>query len=176
MGTTCRRGAGVVLAAALLLAACQRGGDYLAVAGGGFVFNYRIAEAKYGIALKPMREIPADATIEATFDNPAGGAPFAIREAGPFNPTRITFETPPVSGVVKGKPYNVSVVLRDAAGTPLQTIEKAFRSELDQTALPEKPLAIGPGYQRNIGGNESAYPPSIHATPPVAAPASPPPR
>ncbi len=120
----------------VILASCREDGDYLAVAGGGFVFNYRIAEATYGIALKPMRELPADAVVEATLENPAGGEPIVMRKEGPFNPTRISFETPPVQGVVKGKPYKVVVVLRDASGATLQTIEKSFTSELDQTVLP----------------------------------------
>ncbi len=155
----------VVLLAAAMLFACKEDGDYLAVAGGGFVFNYRIAEATYGIALKPMRELPADAVVEATLEDPAGGEPIVMRKEGPFNPTRISFETPPVQGVVKGKPYKVVVVLRDASGATLQTIEKTFTSELDQTVLPERPLAIGPGYQKNIDESTTAYPPSISADP-----------
>jgi hypothetical protein len=146
----------------LLVASCREDGDYLAVAGGGFVFNYRIAEATYGIALKPMRELPADAVVEATLENPAGGEAIVMRKQGPFNPTRISFQTPPVQGVVKGKPYKVVVVLRDASGATLQTIEKTFTSELDQSVLPERPLAIGPGYQKNIDESTTAYPPSIN--------------
>ena len=153
-----------------LLSACKESGDYLAIAGGGFVFNYRIAEATYGIALAPMRELPADAVVEATFENPAGGEPFVVRKEGPFNPTRITFQTPPVQGVAKGKRYTVAVVLRDGSGTALQTIEKTFASELDQSVLPERPLAIGPGYQKNIDESTSAYPPSLSADPYAPAP------
>jgi hypothetical protein len=155
-----------IVCAALLLSACNRSGDYLAVAGGGFVFNYRIAEATYGIALKPMREIPADAVIEARFDNPVGGAPFVVRKAGPFNPTRITLATPPLAGVEKGKPYKAVVVLSDGDGETLQKIEKTFVSDLDQSVLPERPLAIGPGYQKNLDGSTTAYPESINRTPP----------
>ena len=143
------------------LAGCSENGDYLAVAGGGFIFNYRIAEASYGIALKPMRELPADGVIEATFENPAGGAPFVIRKEGPFNPTRVALSTPPVQGVVKDRLYRVSVVLRDASGAPLQTIDKTYESELDQSVIPPRPLAIGPGYQKNLDGSETAYPPSL---------------
>jgi hypothetical protein len=152
---------GFVLLLASVLAACTGSGDYLSTAGGGFIFNYRIAEATYGIALKPMRDLPPDAVIEATFENPSGGAPFVIRKEGPFNPTRIAFTTPPVEGVAKGKPYKVSVVLKDAAGATLQMIEKTYVSDLDQSVIPSRPLAIGPGYQRNLDRSETAYPPSI---------------
>lgn len=154
--------------AALLLASCNASGDYLAVVGGGFIFNYRIAEATYGIALKPMRELPADGAIEATFENPAGGEPIVVRKAGPFNPTRIALATPPIQGVVAKRPYKVSVVLSDGAAKILQTIEKTYASELDQSALPERPLAIGPGYQKNIDGSTTAYPPSVGAVSPRA--------
>jgi hypothetical protein len=153
------------LAAALALAACSGSGDYLAVAGGGFVFNYRIAEATYGVALKPMRELPVDGVVEGTFENPAGGAPIVVREEGPFNPTRIALQTPPLQGVEAKRPYKVSVVLTDGKGAVLQRIEKTYASELDQSALPGKPLAIGPGYQKNIDGSTTAYPPSVGAAP-----------
>jgi hypothetical protein len=167
-GPDLRARAAAVVLASLLLASCSDGGDYLAVAGGGFIFNYRIAEAKYGIAVKPMRAIPADAVMEATFENPSGGDPIVIRKEGPFNPTRVAFDTPPLQGVVKGHPYKVALVLRDG-GETLQTIEKTFTSELDQTVLPERPLAIGPGYQKNIDESTTAYPPSINMRPPPGA-------
>jgi len=155
--------------AALLLASCNASGDYLAVAGGGFIFNYRIAEATYGIALKPMRELPADGVIEASFENPAGGNPIVLRKEGPFNSTRIALSTPPVQGVMAKRPYNVAVVLIDGAGKVLQRIEKTYASELDQSALPARPLAIGPGYQKNIDESTTAYPPSVGARPPQPA-------
>jgi hypothetical protein len=157
----------LMVAASLLLAACSGNSDYLAVAGGGFIFNYRIAEAKYGIALKPMRELPEHGVVEATFENPSGGDSFVVRKEGPFNPTRIALETPQVSGVVKNHPYKVRVVLSDETGKALQTIERTYKSELDQTVLPDKPLAIGPGYQKNIDASDSAYPPSVGSVPPA---------
>jgi hypothetical protein len=159
-----------LIGASALLPACDESGDYLAVAGGGFVFNYRLAEAEYGIALKPMRELPGDSSIEASFENPSGGEPIVVRKEGPFNPTRVAFDTPPLTGVVKDRPYKVVVVLRDAGGATLQRIEKTFTSELDQTVLPERPLAIGPGYQKNIDGSTTAYPPSLNAKPPIDRP------
>lgn len=156
---------GIGLTLSLALGACSGSGEYLTVAGGGFIFNYRIAEATYGIALKPMRDLPADGVIEARLQDPAGGEPFVIRKAGPFNPTRIAFQTPPVRGVVKNEPYTVVVVLTDGAGAILQTIERRYKSDIDQSVLPERPLAIGPGYQENIDASESAYPPSIDSLP-----------
>ncbi len=151
------------------LAACSGSGEHLAVAGGGFVFNYRIAEVTYGIALTPLRELPADGEVHATFENPAGGEPFVVSKKGPFNPTRIALATPPVQGVVKGRPYKVTVLLRDGIGKELQRIERSFTSQVDQTVMPERPLAIGPGYQQNLDRSTSAYPPSLSAPPATPA-------
>ena len=155
----------VLVIAGAFLAACNQSGDYVQVAGGGFIFNYRIAEASYGIAVKPMREIPADSAMEARFENPAGGPPIVVRKEGPFNPTRIAFSTPPLTGVKKDRPYQVTLVLTGPDGQVLQQIEKTYSSELDQSALPQRPLAIGPGYQKNVDGSETAYPASLGAAP-----------
>ena len=158
------------IALALLAASCNQNGDYLAVAGGGFMFNYRIAEATYGIALKPMRELPADGIIEASFENPAGGAPITMSKAGPFNPTRIAFDTPPVTGVVKKHPYKVTVVLKDGAGQTLQT----HREEL---CVGPRPVGAAgeaarhrPGLPEERRRQHTAYPPSIGSNPPEQPP------
>ena len=128
------------------------------------MFNYRIAEATYGIALKPMRDCRPTASSRRASRIRRAGRRSLMRKAGPFNPTRIAFQTPPVTGVVNEHPYKVTVVLRERQGTALQTIEKTYASELDQSVLPERPLAIGPGYQKNIDGSTTAYPASIGRT------------
>jgi hypothetical protein len=151
----------VVCALAFVLAGCEESGDYLEVSGGGFLFNYRLAEATYGIVLRPLRTMPEGSVIEATLENPDGGEPIVIRSEYPFDPGRIAIDTPPVEGIVKDHPYTASIVLRDAAGATLQTIETTFESDLDQSVLPERPLAIGPGYQENIDESTTAYPPSL---------------
>lgn len=171
----------LALVALVAGAACNRSGEYLAIAGGGFIFNYRIAEATYGIALKPMRDLPDDSVITATFENPSGGEPFVMTKQGPFNPIRIAFQTPALEGVVAHHPYKAVVVLTDAAGKELQRIDKNFESDLDQSILPEHPLAIGPGYQPNLDESDTPFPPSIMApasgdgTGEAGAPSTPPP-
>jgi hypothetical protein len=155
-------------AALASLIACVGEQDYLEAGGGGFIFNYRNAVATYGIIVFPRRDPPAGATIEASFENPAGGDPIWISRPARGG-GRIDFETPPLTGVEKDKPYRVVVVLKSAEGRELQRIEKTFVSELDQSVLPERPLAIGPGYQRNIDASEVPFPPSIYRAPPAAA-------
>jgi hypothetical protein len=70
-----------------------------------------------------------------------------------------------VTGVEKDKPYKVVAVLKSEQGEVLQRIEKSYRSELDQSILPARPLAIGPGYQRNLDESTSPFPPSIFRDP-----------
>ena len=155
------------LVALALLAGCSsEPGPAFEIVGGGFIFNYRNAEATYGIILVPRKDPPEGAAIEVSFEDPAGGAPIVLTRPARGG-GRIQFETPGVRGVEKDKPYLVAVVLRAADGTELQRIEKAFVSELDQSVLPELPLAIGPGYQRNIDGSTSPFPPSIGRPPPA---------
>jgi hypothetical protein len=152
------------LAVLSLFAACSGESEYLIPGGGGFIFNYRNAEATYGIILFPRKEPPPGATIEVSFEDPAGGEPILVSKAARGG-GRIDFQTPPVTGVEKDKPYKVVAVLKSKQGEVLQRIEKSYRSELDQSILPERPLAIGPGYQKNIDRSTSPFPPSIFRDP-----------
>lgn len=158
----CRISVGLVL----LLASCADQRPYLELAGGGFIFNYRNAEATYGVVLRPRKEPPAGAVIEASFEDPAGGAPIRLSKPARGG-ARIEFQTPGLAGIEKDRPYRVVIVLKAADGRELQRIEKDYASELDQSVLPERPLAIGPGYQRNIDRSTSPFPPSINLPPPA---------
>lgn len=124
-------------------------GPYFKIAGGGFIFNYRIAEATAGVVVTPERTLPADGSFEATFENPAGGAPLVMREKVSATKKRYDFTTPPLSGVKAKTDYLMTVRLLDANGNEIGTAERALRSDLDQTVLPNQPLTVGPGYARN---------------------------
>lgn len=133
--------------AALIVGGCSGDdGEYIRVGGGGFVFNYRIAEATAGIIAEPRRELPDGATIEVTFENPRGGEPIRIAKASTSGRKRYAFVTPPLVGIEAGRDYRVAVRVLDASGNALQTIERSIRSELDQAVLPDAPLTMGPGY------------------------------
>ena len=130
--------------------AANAAGEPLLVAqGGGFIFNYREARAHYGLAVKPQRAMPANAIVEARFDNPAGGP--AIVAIRPFDgtPRPIILETPPVTGIRKGVDYKVVVEVRIPDGSVIGGFTKTYQSDLDQSVLPKAPLVIGPGYERN---------------------------
>ncbi len=141
-----------VIALGLLLAGCgdDSGEPYLTVAGGGFIFNYRIAESYYGIVVKAERQLPKGSLLVAEFEDPAGGPPITLREPVIEGRLRYSFRSPPVRGIQKDVPYKVTVVLKESeAGKELERLERVYRSQVDQSIMPEKPLVLGPGYQIN---------------------------
>ena len=139
-----------VLAAIALAAACSEpdpASPYLEFAGGGFVFNYRLATADYGFVARPRRRLPAEGQLEAVFENPAGGAPLVVREPVRAGRTQYVFRTPPLEGVRAGRDYRVELRVRDAGGRVLASYARTFRSDADQGVLPARPPVVGPGYQ-----------------------------
>jgi len=138
---------------ALLLTACGEDGPdkpYLEFAGGGFIFNYNIAEAYYGFVARVVRRIPDGTILEAEFENPDGGDPIVVRETAVAGRAEYVFRTPGVQGVESGRPYHVELrlVLADT-GRVLASYGKSFTSTADQAIMPKVPTTIGPGYQLN---------------------------
>lgn len=138
------------LCATGLLIACS-GGDsdepYLEFIGGGFIFNYRLAEADYGFVIKPIRRIPDGTILEAEFENPGGGEPIIVRQTARWGRLEYTFRTPPVHGVKANQDYHVKLRLVDPDQKKvIATYAKIFRSDVDQSILPDKPPVIGPGH------------------------------
>jgi hypothetical protein len=146
---TCATSRLVALLALALAAACSpEDGPYLEFLGGGFVFNYRLAEADYGFVVKRLRRIPGGTVIEARLENPAGGAPFVLRETASWDRLEYVFRSPPVRGVVAGREYRVEVRLVNPADQRvIATYARTFRSDVDQSVLPERPPVVGPGHQ-----------------------------
>lgn len=137
------------LAALIALSACSGDSPLVVVSGGGFIFNYRIAEATAGIVAEVARPLPPGGAVEVSFENPAGGPPFV--EAKPVTPERrrFSFVTPPLSGIKADTDYVVVVRVLDAEGKEVQRVETRVRSDVDQSILPKAPLTVGPGYARN---------------------------
>ncbi len=151
----------MVAVACLGLSGCVDQSQYLEIAGGGFIFNYRNAEATYGVVLMPRRDPPPGAMIEVTFENPAGGAPFVVSRPARGG-GRIALQTPALTGVEKDRPYHVVVRLLSQDGEELMRLERDYVSDVDQSVLPDQPLAIGPGYQKNIDASEEPFPSSLY--------------
>ncbi len=143
----------IVCFCALLLSGCgEEGADkpYVEFAGGGFVFNYNIAEAYYGFVVQVLRRIPEGTVLEAEFENPAGGDPLVVRHTASAGRAEYVFRTPGVQGVEAGRSYQVDLRLLDSGtGELLASYSRAFRSSADQAILPKVPTTIGPGYQLN---------------------------
>jgi len=131
----------------VLVVACEGEGAYLEFAGGGFIMNYRLAQAEYGFVVKRLRRIPDSTIVEARLEDPAGGAPFVLRETASWDRLEYVFRSPPVRGVKAGRDYRVEVRLLDpATGNPIATYARSFRSDVDQSVLPERSPVVGPGH------------------------------
>ena len=142
------------LIALLALAGCSGDSPYVVVSGGGIIFNYRIAEATAGIVAEVARPLPEGGTVEASFENPAGGAPIVESKPITGDRRRFSFITPPLTGIKANTDYQVVVRVLDADGTEVQKVETKVHSDLDQSVLPKVPLTVGPGYARNPAATE----------------------
>jgi hypothetical protein len=141
----------LALALLLGLGGCGDADDtpYLKILGGGFIFNYRIGEAYYGVVVKAERRLPKGSVIEAEFEDPSGGKPIIRRQDALFGRTEYMFRTPPLRGVKKDRPYRVTVRLRRAGtGAVIAKLSRTFRSSVSQAHLPNVTpgvAACGPG-------------------------------
>lgn len=97
--------------------------------------------------MKRLRRIPEGTLIEARLENPAGGAPFVLRETASWDRLEYVFRSPPVRGVRAGRDYRVEVRLLEPGRKVFASYARTFRSELDQAVLPEKAPVVGPGHQ-----------------------------
>ena len=141
----------LLLLAAVSMASCQREdhGDIAKLSGRMFVFNYRVATANYLVTLQPLAPITTGSTAEVEFENPRGGAPLSTVEKLFPKTEKIVLQSPPIECVKKGRPYKVTIRLKDADGLLRQTIETSISSNTDQSLLPAKPLVVGPLYTPN---------------------------
>ena len=142
---------GAALAASVLGGCRDEGGagEYFAISGKLFEFNYRLAKATYIVSLNPLQPMDGGQTAVGTFEDPAGGEPIVVRQKIWPKLSHVTLESPPLTCVVKDKPYAVSIRIEDASGTLLQSFETTLTSSLDQSILPDRPLVVGPIYELN---------------------------
>ena len=134
------------------ISACRESGgegEYFAIAGKLFVFNYRVATATYLVNLVPVQPVEDGQTAVASFEDPAGGETIVVRKKIWPNMAKTTIESPPLRCVVKDRPYKVSIGIEGPDGEVRQTIETTMTSSEDQTILPDRPLVVGPFYTPN---------------------------
>ncbi|WP_332303377.1 hypothetical protein [Rhizobium sp. GR12] len=141
----------LAITAMLGLSACQRDEprEVVKISGRMFVFNYRVAIATYLVTLQRVASIRDGSTVEATFENPRGGAELTTREKIFPTDEKITVQSPPVECIKQDRPYRVVIRIKGPEGDLLQTIETTIRSDTDQSLLPAKPLTVGPFYTPN---------------------------
>ena len=134
------------------LAGCKedQNAPYLEFAGGGFIFNYRNAEAFYGFVAKPVRSLPEGSVIEAQFEVPHSPTPYIVTQDVKPGVLQFTFRTEDLRGIEKDRPYKaVMRLLASPSGPEIARYERTFKSDVAQSGLPDRPLVIGPGYQAN---------------------------
>ncbi|TPK99728.1 hypothetical protein FJ934_00805 [Mesorhizobium sp. B2-4-12] len=145
-------GAGAMLIAAVALGACRdTGGEgkLFEVSGKIFVFNYRLARATYVVTLRPLQPMGEGQVAVASFQNPAGGAPFVVEQKVWPKLNKVSLESPALTCIVKNKPYAIAITIRSADGTVLQKIDTTLMSTEDQSILPDRPLVIDQLYTAN---------------------------
>lgn len=131
------RGIIVAVISALLLTACSESkGRFVEVERGGFLFDYQLAEVKAGFIAKTLKPLPDGGMLEASFEDPTGGAAYIVRQPA-TGAEEYNFVSPPIKGLVKDKDYEVILRVRDAQGNELQRIEMAFASDTDGSVLSE---------------------------------------
>ena len=147
-GWPLKRLAGGLLLLVLAAACSDDDGPYLEFAGGGFIYNYRLATADYGFVVKVLRPLPEAAILRAEFENPAGGAPLVVEHKARWGRLQYSFRTPPVHGLRAGHDYRVDLQIVDPhEARVLARYRKSFHAEVDQSILPAAPTVIGPGHQ-----------------------------
>lgn len=128
--------------AALPLAGCGGQGttDYMKIAGGGLTFNYRYSEARAIVVGQQVTPLPAGASVEALFDIP--GQARRERVAWPALEGKLIYklESGPLTGIQKGVPLKVTLLVIDASGKEIDRDETQYVSDIDQDTLPSKPL------------------------------------
>lgn len=142
----------VVIGLALAASACDDdpNAPYLEFRGGGFVFNFRLAQVTYGFVVTPKRKMPEGTVLEVAFENPAGGPAFMARQTVTPGRLQYAFETPPVKGVKADTPYKAVIrVIDSESGEVLGRYERTFKAQIDQSVLGAKPRTVGPGYHPN---------------------------
>lgn len=124
---------------------------YLQILGGGFIFNYRVADVFYGFTAVVQRPLPTGSIIEAAFEDPGGGEAHTVRQRiGGVEMTRFAMRSPPVRGVEAGKAYHVAIRVFDRDERQLLwEHDMEFRSQISDAVVPDEPLIVGPGYTRN---------------------------
>lgn len=114
--------------------------DYLKIAGGGLTFNYRYSQATSVVVAKQITPLPDGAVVEATFDLPGQQGQERVERPGIAGKLTYKLESSPMTGIRKGEPLRVTLLVRDAKGLVIDRDETRYTSDINQSDLPSKPL------------------------------------
>ena len=142
-------------------------GEFFAVDGKLFVFNYRVATATYLVNLVPLQPVEDGQFAVASFEDPAGGEAIVVRTRIWPKMAKTSIESPPLRCIVKDRPYKVSITIEGPDGAVRQTIATTMTSSEDQGVLPDRPLVVGPIYTPNpeLAGHPDGKLPNPDAPP-----------
>lgn len=122
--------------------------SYAEITGGGFIYNYRIADIRSGITVGVRRDLPAGTHLVAELETPDGM--LELNQDYVPGHRNYVFETPPLTGVEPERSYMARLKVVDAVtGAELERHEKALKTGIAPRIMPDKPLTIGPGYFPN---------------------------
>ncbi|NJM29068.1 MAG: hypothetical protein HC855_02065 [Rhizobiales bacterium] len=131
-----------IVVLALGLAACGEDGpkDYLKIAGGGLTFNYRYSQATMVVVGKQVSPLPEGATVTALFDIPGKTERERVERPAMAGKLNYKLESSYLSGIKKGVPLKVTLLLVGKDGKELDRDETQYTSDVDQDQLPSSPL------------------------------------
>ena len=126
------------------------------IAGGGFIYNYRVSEVFYGFTAMVAKPVSNGSLLVAEFEDPGGGPPMVVETRVNARSNRYGMRSPRVEGVIAHKPYRVSIRLYDRTRTELLwSDEKIYSARISDDVVPDQPLTVGPGYQQFPGPGAS---------------------
>jgi hypothetical protein len=129
--------------ACVFLAACGEDDgpkDYLKIAGGGLVFNYRYSQASMIVIAQQKYPLPEGSIVEAQFDLPGTTIRQTVTLPSMVGKLTYKLQSDPLTNITKGGKYNVTIRLLDSKGQQLDKDDRIFVSDIDQATLPTKPL------------------------------------
>jgi hypothetical protein len=141
----------LAIALAGLLLSCKDDAStpYVEFVGGGFIFNYRTANHYYGFVVRQKKPLPEGSRLEARFEVPAGEPEQIVEQHMRRGQLQYVFQTGDLNGIVKDHPYKATLrILDGTTGAVIAKYETTFKTDVDQSTLPQGPLVIGPGYQQ----------------------------
>lgn len=123
--------------------------SYVAISGGGFIYNYRIADIRSGITVIVQKDIPVAATLVASFEIPRGNAIEISQDVRQTSQTYL-FETDTLTGVEADRNYPVVLTLFNrSTGDKMERHIKILKAGIAPRHMPSQSLTVGPGYHPN---------------------------